>query len=348
MIDVQNLINNIKTVTSKALCTWGEFIAFLSTELQYFKQKGGIQVNPPTVVLPDGVTTTTLISQSEMTQFVTNTLNVWIASINQSEPQPVVEGYDLSALIEPKIYNADIGSASYSWPSWCKLLTEADVRFFDYYMANANKAFKLVESGEPKSYPYHYYTNMTYGEPDNNPRVVSSSVGMGGMVYADLFPLFALNSYSSYALRGNPLDPHGNEMKGMYHYLTARFSNIPLASDYSNLLNIVNNTTPVGIGVRHVPLNTGSGLSNEEQCVYIYITPYNSDPNVQSTSQYVGARRILISRESYWEDKLWATNQNELYPIMEISQDEPWFTTGPAYNHYFKLCMPYPIFNHQR
>ena len=104
MIDVQNLINNIKTITSKALCTWGEFITFLSTELQYFKQKGGIQVNPPEVVLPDGVTTTTLISQSEMTQFVTNTLNVWQAEINRSETP------NLKNLFYPKMYNVSFAN----------------------------------------------------------------------------------------------------------------------------------------------------------------------------------------------------------------------------------------------
>lgn len=35
----------------------------------------------PTVILPDGVTGTSLVSQSEMTQFVTNTLNTWLADL---------------------------------------------------------------------------------------------------------------------------------------------------------------------------------------------------------------------------------------------------------------------------
>ena len=35
----------------------------------------------PTVILPDGVTSTSLVSQSEMTQFVTNTLNVWLLDL---------------------------------------------------------------------------------------------------------------------------------------------------------------------------------------------------------------------------------------------------------------------------
>lgn len=35
----------------------------------------------PTVILPDGVTSTSLVSQSEMTQFVTNTLNTWLSNL---------------------------------------------------------------------------------------------------------------------------------------------------------------------------------------------------------------------------------------------------------------------------
>lgn len=343
MIDVQTLINNIKTITSKPLCTWGEFLTFLSTELQYFKQKGGITVNPPTVVLPDGVTTTTLISQSEMTQFVTNTLNVWLANINDNPNPPVTEGYDLFALIFPKVFNANIGNASYSWPNWCRLLEECDVKFFDYYESNALKMLNLVSNGQPQTYDYHYYTNMSYGEPDNNPRVLTASVGLGGMGYASLFPLFNLNSHSSYTLRGNPLHPGGNEMKGRYTYLTARFSNTSLNDDYSNLISIINNTEPVPVISRIVPLSTGNGLSNEQECVYIAIHPYETDPNQRSTTQYIDAKKILICHEVYWEDKLWATNQNECNPIMEISQDTPWFTGSASYTDYFKLCMPYPM-----
>ena len=35
----------------------------------------------PEVNLPDGVTSTSLVSQSEMVQFVTNTLDTWLASL---------------------------------------------------------------------------------------------------------------------------------------------------------------------------------------------------------------------------------------------------------------------------
>lgn len=35
----------------------------------------------PTIELPDGVVSTSLVSQSEMVQFVTNTLNVWQAKM---------------------------------------------------------------------------------------------------------------------------------------------------------------------------------------------------------------------------------------------------------------------------
>lgn len=35
----------------------------------------------PEVNLPDGVTSTSLVSQSEMVQFVTNTLDTWLATL---------------------------------------------------------------------------------------------------------------------------------------------------------------------------------------------------------------------------------------------------------------------------
>lgn len=37
----------------------------------------------PEVNLPDGVTSTSLVSQSEMVQFVTNTLDTWVVTLLQ-------------------------------------------------------------------------------------------------------------------------------------------------------------------------------------------------------------------------------------------------------------------------
>ena len=65
--------------------TWEDLREDLETKLipilyELFNEIGGLKVIP-TVTLPDGVTSTSLVSQSEMTQFVTNTLNVWMAAL---------------------------------------------------------------------------------------------------------------------------------------------------------------------------------------------------------------------------------------------------------------------------
>lgn len=198
MIDVQNLINNIKTVTSKALCTWGEFITFLSTELQYFKQKGGIQVNPPEVVLPDGVTTTTLISQSEMTQFVTNTLNVWLANIDQGGNKPL---YDVDEFLYPH-------------PRRCS--------------ADPNKNY-ITDMGELN---YIYYSNYDsfvkqYLNPNQNDTNIEVHGYNGGQI---------INSIYSFPTKMNPIHSIYNTASYLAT-LTFRYLQEPLAKDLSNIAN---------------------------------------------------------------------------------------------------------------
>ena len=72
-------------VTRSTPATWEDLREDLETKLipilyELFNEIGGLKVIP-TVTLPDGVTSTSLVSQSEMTQFVTNTLNVWMAAL---------------------------------------------------------------------------------------------------------------------------------------------------------------------------------------------------------------------------------------------------------------------------
>lgn len=66
-------------------CTWEELRAELERQLvpillKLWEPLGGL-MPIPTIELPDGVVSTSLVSQSEMVQFVTNTLNVWQAKM---------------------------------------------------------------------------------------------------------------------------------------------------------------------------------------------------------------------------------------------------------------------------
>lgn len=97
MIDLQALIRASKEaleelkngsyeiITRSTPATWEDLREDLETKLtpilkKLYDQIGGL-MQQPTVILPDGVTSTSLVSQSEMTQFVTNTLNTWLADL---------------------------------------------------------------------------------------------------------------------------------------------------------------------------------------------------------------------------------------------------------------------------
>lgn len=97
MIDLQALIQASKDllkeledgtheiITRSTPSTWEDLRSDLETKLvpilkKLYDQIGGL-MQQPTVILPDGVTSTSLVSQSEMTQFVTNTLNTWLADL---------------------------------------------------------------------------------------------------------------------------------------------------------------------------------------------------------------------------------------------------------------------------
>lgn len=65
--------------------TWGELQDKLVTYgipilKKLYEPIGGLTVIPE-VNLPDGVTSTSLVSQSEMVQFVTNTLDTWLVGL---------------------------------------------------------------------------------------------------------------------------------------------------------------------------------------------------------------------------------------------------------------------------
>ena len=119
MIDLQALIRASKEaleelkngsyeiITRSTPATWEDLREDLETKLipilkKLYDQIGGL-MQQPTVILPDGVTSTSLVSQSEMTQFVTNTLNTWLADLEDRIEKakkntiysltPVVAGY---------------------------------------------------------------------------------------------------------------------------------------------------------------------------------------------------------------------------------------------------------------
>lgn len=72
-------------ITRSTPATWEDLREDLEEKLvpilkRLYDQIGGF-MQQPEVILPDGVTSTSLVSQSEMTQFVTNTLNTWLADL---------------------------------------------------------------------------------------------------------------------------------------------------------------------------------------------------------------------------------------------------------------------------
>lgn len=83
---LQELVDGTHELIQRSTpATWGELQQELEEKLipilyKLFNEIGGLKVIP-TITLPDGITSTSLVSQSEMTQYVTNTLNVWLASL---------------------------------------------------------------------------------------------------------------------------------------------------------------------------------------------------------------------------------------------------------------------------
>lgn len=83
---LQELVDGTHELIQRSTpATWGE----LQQELidygipilkKLYEPIGGLTVIPE-VNLPDGVTSTSLVSQSEMVQFVTNTLDTWLAAL---------------------------------------------------------------------------------------------------------------------------------------------------------------------------------------------------------------------------------------------------------------------------
>ena len=83
--DLKN--GSYEIITRASPCTWGDLKEELENKLvpilyKLFNEIGGLKVIPE-VVLPDGVTSTSLVSQSEMVQFVTNTLDTWLVQLMQ-------------------------------------------------------------------------------------------------------------------------------------------------------------------------------------------------------------------------------------------------------------------------
>lgn len=160
--------------------TWGQLQIWLTSELARIKTEGGITVNPPEVVLPDGVQSTSQVTQSEMTQFVTNTLNTWLYSL-QPQPEPPTpptpgEGYDIKSLIYPEVWTLRATGGSYKlnekldvvWLLNSKILYEYPLGYNRYIGTSM-----LFKKQGAKSYYYNGVNNTGRWEtgmsPDNTP-----------------------------------------------------------------------------------------------------------------------------------------------------------------------------------
>ena len=290
MIDVQNLINNIKTITTKPLCTWGEFLTFLSTELQNIKERIGIPVNPPSVVLPDGVTTTTLISQSEMTQFVTNTLNVWQAGI------PTTQGYNLNSLCYPElkkgVFNSETGviSAYNSDPY--------SVVFYSNYHNLINSVFN------PSSYGR---TELTYYDKTSGKITANSKIQETQVPLPFMFP-----SVGGYRL-------------------SIRFLTESLANDYSNIEQIWRRDYMTIVYSGMYPVSDGS-----------IGTLFNIQWDRISSDQVRNCNKALICFDSKYRYAAGNESDSNMIPLFEISQEQPWYTSGSTYYVTVPLYAQYP------
>lgn len=96
--------------------TWEELRAELERQLvpillKLWEPIGGL-MPIPTIELPDGVVSTSLVSQSEMVQFVTNTLNVWQAKMwkiaEQAEEDSIYSFQPI--IVTAKYVPAQVGS----------------------------------------------------------------------------------------------------------------------------------------------------------------------------------------------------------------------------------------------
>lgn len=304
MIDVQNLINNIKTITSKPLCTWGEFLTFLSTELQYFKQKGGITVNPPTVVLPDGVTTTTHISQSEMTQFVTNTLNVWLASINSAEPVD-----DLSSLLYPNIFELGYEYDTYGSKVSCHKSrgegTEYNVTFYEN-VANmcgyglGNGTIPTVHgSVAMNSKPLWYYTK-------NNDRYPTYEHGVYTMPGA-------MHPFVWYPIRASQENCRFDMM----------FLDEPLLSDFSNFNGIFENNYHQDCVLRNT--NFSNFTDDRSKVVTELSIVWDALASGIPYAAYVNKKIALFSLH-FRADEGSTPLYNSYIPMFQIERETPWYT----------------------
>lgn len=308
MIDVQNLINNIKTITSKALCTWGEFATFLSTELQYFKEKGGITVNPPEVVLPDGVTTTTLISQSEMTQFVTNTLNVWIASINQGQ-----EGngkYKINDLLFPKFYTYNSALAR---DRVVTLDEELSVTFTPAYHNLICNRFNIPSDGFAPAHVVPTYIKSS--EYPNGKKEMDSDWG-----YYQPIPLLDVNKIW--------LDNDNTAPIGLTSEFF-RFSTDVLDEYESNIVNVMNNS----VGLYEASSRYGIAINGHDDLIG---KTYFFNP---SGVGYVNKNSLLLTAER--TDMTPSRNNTMAVVLAQITKSTPWYSSAVS-SPEIKIVAVYP------
>lgn len=306
MISLREIIRSVQTRATP--CTWGQLQTWLTTELARIKQEGQIMINPPEVILPDGITTTSLVSQSEMTQFVTNTLNVWQAGINGGA------GYDIDALLKPAFNNLAWDGTHY-WEG-----TKGDALTVRY-LSNYKAILEALVDPDPESSSGASKTSLKwYAKNSSYP----SGTLLSG-AYLTALSLFARPLPALYGAIKNPL-------YGLFDNVVVRFIDEAVADDYSNLVTIINNNPGFNIYEEHY-------FKYAEAAEVARFMRFKPDPKWRAEDKV----KMLVSiQENSLSEIGVATNNFEEYPIVELTAPTAWIPAGST-KTYIDIMATWPI-----
>lgn len=305
MINLRDLIRNVQTRAQPS--TWGALATWLTTELARIKQEGRIMIDPPQVILPDGVTTTSLVSQSEMTQFVTNTLNTWLATMGE------FEGYDIEAMLKPAFYNF-VGDPDHYWQGTKGAALSVK------YLSNYKAMLETYFSPDPESPGGGSLTDIYYYTIGNiHPSGTVLEAGLGWDGYHSK-PLPFLSSFIRDAQYGH------------FDNIVVRFVDAALLDDYSNLKTLIDNNPAFLIHQNQV-FKYSQG---NEVIRYLRFKP---EPRWRAEDK----TRMLVSLQQNGLSSVGVATSNftEL-PLFEIEAPAPWIPSDDTEKAYIEIMAAWP------